>query len=73
MPVEVLCEVIYVLENVYYVNRTEIRDTLVDLIQQPKISLHELATIFCAFDLYKDSRFDFVDCLLFGYAVNNKN
>jgi predicted nucleic-acid-binding protein len=71
LPVEVLCEIIYVLEKVYKVGRVEICDSLGLLLQQMEIKVASDEAIENALILYKEIRLDFVDCLLAAYSKIN--
>ena len=63
--VEVLAEVVYVLINVYHADRDIVSGTLGAFIQE--IEVPDKASLQYAFRLFKNSRFDFVDCILAGY------
>lgn len=65
---EVLCEVVYVLQKVYAVEREQISQVLLSFISLEQMHSSEPTVIARALDLYGDSALDFVDCILI--AVN---
>jgi predicted nucleic-acid-binding protein len=69
IPVEVLCEVVYMLSGVYNIDRIEIRDALKGFFQTTKCVLPHRASVLKGLDYYADKNLDFVDCLLAGYDV----
>lgn len=59
---EVMAEVVYVLRGVYKVERAEIADTLIGLLDEISIENH---TVICeALSLFSETSLDFVDCVL---------
>jgi predicted nucleic-acid-binding protein len=72
LPNEVLCEIVYVLEKVYKVERHIISETLIDLVGQPNINVIESNVAIYALKLYMGRMIDFVDCLLAAYATVNQ-
>lgn len=69
VPMEVACEVVYVLQKVYAVERAEIRQQLENLLAENLIGMEKPAVFLKALECYSTSRFDFVDCLLWAYRV----
>lgn len=67
VPFEVMAEVVYVLEKLYQVPRTDIRASLETLISYPNISFTDQEILLKAMQLYEEKRIDFVDALLAGY------
>jgi predicted nucleic-acid-binding protein len=67
VPFEVMAEVVYVLEKLYRVPRTDIRMSLEMLISYPNISFTNQEILLQAILLYKEKRIDFVDSLLIAY------
>ncbi len=67
---EVLCEVVYVLQKVYAVERKKIADILSRFMNLPRISTAEPAIIPGALVLYGASSLDFVDCILIAVHKN---
>jgi predicted nucleic-acid-binding protein len=61
MPVEVGCEVVYVLQKVYAVERKEIQQQLSALLNEGLVSMDKPAVFLKALDCYGDSTLDFVD------------
>ena len=61
---EILAEVVYVLKRVYQTERSEICDSLVTVLDL--IDIENKGAILHALSVYKDTSFDFVDCILIG-------
>ncbi len=59
-------EVVYVLQGVYKVGRSEIRDVLTDLLDE--ISVSDQPVMVQALSLYADENIDFVDALLVAHS-----
>ena len=62
---EVIAEVVYVLNGVYKVTRSEIRDTLVDFMDEVDVDRGEIIVL--ALTVYSEISLDFVDCVLIAY------
>ena len=69
VPMEVVCEVVFVLQKVYRVNRDEIRKKLCDLLDESLISVEKPDVLRQALQAYATSSLDMVDTLLWAYAV----
>ena len=67
-PIEVLCEVVYVLARIYKIDRKDIADTLMDFYSSTNCSLPHRETIIRAIKYYGERSLDFVDCILAGYC-----
>ena len=66
----VIAEVLYVLKNVYKLERKAISDLLSSLLEVVQIENRDV--VLFALRLYEQRSLDFVDCLLIGYnAVQN--
>lgn len=68
LPFEVIAEVVYVLEKIYGVNRTELSRNLLELLTYPNITTVDTRILDAALRIFSSSRLDFVDTLLCGYA-----
>ena len=68
-PMEVVCEVVFVLQKVYRVSRDEIRKKLCDLLDESLISVEKPDVLRQALQAYATSSLDMVDTLLLAYAV----
>ena len=66
-PIEVLCEVVYVLARIYKIGRKDIADTLMDFYSSTNCSLPHREAIVKAIEYYGIKSLDFVDCILAGY------
>ena len=65
---EVIAEVIYVLERVYKLSRSDIADGLLKFFRHENIYVESHSVLSTALDLYALKNFDFVDTIL--YAKN---
>ena len=68
IPVEVVAEIVYVLSKVYSVERDVIAKTITDLVNVSNITIAQKNAVLHALQVYASTTFDFVDCLLIGYA-----
>ena len=64
--VEVMAEVVYVLQGVYNVPRDTVAQTLSALCLH--LDCDRLDVLLAALDYYRETRFDFVDCVLLATA-----
>lgn len=64
----VACEVVFVLQKVYQVERDKIREVLQKLIEDELVFLEKPELLIKALDCYSETRLDFVDCLLWAYS-----
>ena len=69
LPIEAACEVVYVLQKVYTVDRPQIQQHLSDLINQQLILLEKPDVFLKALECYGTTTFDVVDALLWAYHV----
>jgi len=67
LPIEVLCEVVYVLEKVYKVDRTEISMELTDIINDLAMTVPSKDAVLTGLNIYGTDKHDLVDCILVGY------
>lgn len=65
--IEVACEVVYVLQKVYQVERPLITEQLTDLLIDGKVYVEQSEVFIAALHCYGKSRLDFVDTLLWAY------
>lgn len=69
--IEVIFEVIHVLDKVYEIKRSVIRDILRSFLRKPTIYIDRLDVISIALDCYAEKNIDFVDALLWAYHVTD--
>ncbi|MEB3175898.1 MAG: PIN domain-containing protein [Cyanobacteriota bacterium] len=69
LPIEVACEVVYVLQKVYCINRKDIQEQLTSLLNEKLINMDKPLVFLKALELYSITRLDFVDSLLWAYHV----
>jgi predicted nucleic-acid-binding protein len=65
---EVIAEIVYVLESVYKKDRKDISYALTKLLKRENIKNFDKKYVLKAFDIYHDSKLDFVDCLLCSFS-----
>ena len=68
LPIEVACEVVFVLQKVYQVEREKIQEVLSHLIEEDLVGLEKPELLLKALEVYSETKFDFVDCLLVSYC-----
>lgn len=67
LPIEVACEVVYVLQKVYSVDRKDIQQQLSQLLDENLADMDKPAVFRSALECYSTSTLDFVDALLWAY------
>jgi predicted nucleic-acid-binding protein len=67
LTLEVACEVVYVLQKVYVVDRKEIQRQLSNLLHEELVAMEKSSVFLAALDYYSTSKLDFVDTLLWAY------
>jgi len=68
IPVEVVAEAIYVLAKIYGVERVLIQEKLLGVLWNENVETPNQGVVEMALCLFGETKFDFVDCLLIGYA-----
>ena len=69
LPVEAGCEVVYVLQKVYAVDRKEIQEKIGGLLDEGLVRMDKPAVFLKALECYGNSTLDFVDTLLWAYQI----
>lgn len=69
LPIEVACEVVYVLQKVYHVDRSQIQRYLSELVTEELIVIEKSDVFLKALETFATTSFDFVDTLLWAYHV----
>lgn len=64
---EVFAEVTYVLTKVYKIDRTSVADSMLELLEYVSTSVPVIMEN--AFEYYRDTKLDFVDCILAAYKI----
>jgi predicted nucleic-acid-binding protein len=67
LTLEVACEVVYVLQKVYVVEREDIQQYLSNLLRDELVVMEKAAVFLAALEQYSTSTLDFVDSLLWAY------
>lgn len=62
---EVICEIVYVLNSVYNVERKDISTKISSFLTY--VETDDKAVIFMALQNYEQTKLDFVDCILWAY------
>ena len=68
LPIEALCEVVFVLTRVYNVPRENIRDSLENFFKQTDTILPNREAVLAGIHFFAETKLDFVDCILAGYC-----
>jgi predicted nucleic-acid-binding protein len=68
VPIEVLCEVVYVLAGYYGIDRENISTELQRFFEQTQCVLFHREAILRGLEYFGQKSLDFVDCVLAGYA-----
>ena len=68
IPVEVVAEAVYVLSKTYNIERTLIREKLLGVLWNENVETPSQKVVEMALRCFGETKFDFVDCLLIGYA-----
>ncbi len=69
LPIEVACEVVYVLQKVYRVERREIQRQLGSLLSENLVTMERPSVFLRGLACYCESGLDFVDALLIAYHL----
>jgi predicted nucleic-acid-binding protein len=67
LPIEIACEVVYVLQKVYAVDHKDIQQQLGNLLHENLVEMDKSAIFLKALECHGTSTFDFVDTLLWAY------
>ena len=73
IPIEVLCEVIYVLTGYYKIDRQNVSTELKHFFEQTQCTLPHQEAILQALEYFGENNLDFVDCVLASYAKVEKD
>jgi predicted nucleic-acid-binding protein len=73
VPVEVLCEVIYVLTGHYEIDRKNVSMELKRFFKQTQCSIPNRKVILRGLDYFSEHSLDFVDCILAAYSEIEKD
>jgi predicted nucleic-acid-binding protein len=72
LPIEAACEVVYVLQKVYSVERDTISQRLTEMVSEGLVRMDKPSVFLRALDCYRQRGLDFVDCLLVGYHLEEQ-
>ena len=68
VPVEVLCEVVYVLSSIYKVNHKEISSRLKFFFAETCCELPHRNAVLRGMDIFAERKLGIIDCILTGYS-----
>jgi predicted nucleic-acid-binding protein len=68
VPIEVLCEVVYVLTGYYNIDRKTVSKELENFFEKTRCILPSREAVLQGLEYYKNTSLDLVDCILAGYA-----
>lgn len=66
---KVFSEVVYVLTKVYGIERSDVADSMIELLDFVSTTATEIMKT--AFQNYRETNLDFVDCILAAYAISD--
>ena len=73
VPVEVLCEAVYVLTGHYKIDRQSVSTELKHFFEKTSCTLPHQDAVLQGLEYYGKTTLDFVDCVLAGYAKIEKD
>ena len=73
VPIEVLCEVVFVLSGHYKIDRQSISTGLKRFFDQTQCILSHREAVLRGLEYFGQNSLDFVDCVLAGYAMIEKD
>jgi predicted nucleic-acid-binding protein len=68
VPIEALCEVVYVLAGHYHIDRQSISTELTRFFEKTRCTLSHREAVVRGLEYFGGKNLDFVDCVLAGYA-----
>jgi predicted nucleic-acid-binding protein len=68
MPIEVISEIVYVLNKVYSIDKKTIGQLINDILHLQNAIIPHKQVVEFALHVYAQTKLDFVDCILVGYA-----
>ena len=69
IPIEVFAEAVYVLTKTYRIERSLIQQKLLDVLQKENVTTTNQRVVETALRYFGETKLDFVDCLMVGYAI----
>jgi len=73
VPIEVLCEVVYVLAGYYKIDKKDISKELKHFFDRTQCVIFHREAVLRGLEYFGEKSFDFVDCVLAGYAEVEKD
>ena len=69
IPVEALAEAVYVMSKTYKIERSVIQKTLLGFMRNENVETPSQSVVETALRYFGETKLDFVDCLMVGYAI----
>ncbi|MCL2711156.1 MAG: PIN domain-containing protein [Planctomycetaceae bacterium] len=69
IPPEVVAEIVYVLLKIYRLDRSDIVRSVSTILRHQNVRVPHRKVVEAALHYFGKTKFDFVDCLMIGYAV----
>ena len=69
LPIEVLAEIVYVLLKVYSFDRATIIHSILTMMKHKNVRIPHKRVVKMGLHYFGETKLDFVDCLMVGYAV----
>jgi len=69
IPIEVLAEIVYVLAKTYKIDRALIQEKLLGVLWNENVETPSQSVVETALRYFGETKLDFVDCLMVGYAT----
>ena len=73
VPIEVLCEAVYVLNGHYSIDRQSVTKELIRFFEQTQCLLPHRKAVLQGLEYFGKTNLDFVDCVLAGYSEIEKD
>ena len=73
IPIEVLCEVVYILSGYYKIERRNVSYELIRFFESTNCNIAHREAVLKGLDFFGKHGLDFVDCILAGYADIEKD
>ena len=69
IPPEVVAEIVFVLLKVYHLERKQIENSVLTTLKHQNVRVPYRAVVEMALRYFGETKLDFVDCLMVGYAL----
>ena len=69
LPIEVVAEIVFVLLKVYFFDRKKIVQCVSTMMKHKNVRIPHKGVVKTALNYFGETKLDFIDCLMVGYAV----